>query len=170
MWFTFWIRLELISFKIEQNESTSDWLAHSDFKKNVEKRCVWGWISAKKKVKNMFTRSTAGENTFACVFNNMMMFEQCSQWCVARCYSFFYMFFQLIQIGPDRFRGFPDLTKRSQTVLKLTWTLDTSFQHLIRTHWRSTCPLQTRLLPKECLILTKYLWSEIKMGNDSHSL
>ena len=114
----FWIRLELISFKIEQNKPMSDWLAHSGFKKNVEKRWVWGWISAKKKVKNMFTRSTAGENTFACVFNNMMMFECCSQWCVMCCYSFFLCVFP---IGPNRsrsvqrfFRSYKTVTNGSQ--------------------------------------------------------
>ena len=73
-----------------------------------------------KKVKNMFTRSTAGENTFACVFNNMMMlmFACCSQWCVMCCYSFFLCVFP---IGPNRsrsvqrfFRSYKTVTNGSQ--------------------------------------------------------
>ena len=149
LWFTFWIRLELISFKIEQNESTSDWLAHSDFKKKKYRKemCLRMDFRQKKKSKTCL-QDQLRARTRLCVCLT-------TWWCLNNVHNdvwrvvihFFYMFFQLVQIGPDRSRGFPDLTKRSQTVLKLTWTLDTSFQHLIRTHWRSTCPLQTRLLP-----------------------
>ena len=131
---------------------------------------VWGWTSAKKDVQNMFTRSTAGANMFVCAFNDILMFAWCPQWCMVCCYLFFLAF---SPIGPDRSRSVqigPEFSKTLQNVHKLcsNWHKHLSYPHTTSPEYtgKSTCLLQTRLRPSGCLILTKYLWSEINMLND----
>ena len=50
---------------------------------------------------------------------------------------------QSVQIGPNRFRGFSNLTKHSQIVLNLIQTPSTHTHHFTRTHWKSSCLLET---------------------------
>ena len=87
----------------------------------------------------MFTRSSAGANTFVCAFNNILVFVWCPQLCILCCYLFF---LNIYPISPNRSRSVQRFSKPYKTSTNCT-QIDTNTCHI------HTPPPQSAL--EECL-------------------